>query len=73
MFNSEQHAAAVEWSRTFHQPDRILRGYEFYEFEPATALIREIRGYYAAAPNADNARNEIIGFDYKGRGYTILS
>jgi len=53
--NVEQFAAAVEWSRTFHQGDRILRGYEFYEFDPASILIREIRGYFAAAPNPDNA------------------
>jgi SnoaL-like protein len=69
----EQRAAAVEWSRTFHQSDRILRGYELYEFDPSSTLIREIRGYYAAAPNPDKARHEIAGFDYEGRGYKILS
>jgi hypothetical protein len=69
----EQCAAAVEWSRTFHQPDRILRGYEFYEFDPASLLIREIRGYYAAAPKSDIARHEMLGFDYPGRGYKSLS
>lgn len=69
----EQWAAAVEWSRIFHQSDRILRGYELYEFDPASKLIREIRGYYAAAPNADKARREIVGFDYEDRGYKTLS
>jgi hypothetical protein len=71
--NVDQCAAAVEWSRTFHQSDRILRGYEFYEFDPASILIREIRGYYAAAPNPDKARQEIVEFDYAGRGYKTLS
>jgi hypothetical protein len=69
----EQCAAGVEWSRTFHQPDRILRGYEFYEFDPVSFLIREIRGYYAAAPNSASARHEIVGFDYEGRGYKTLT
>ena len=71
--NVEQCAAGVEWSRTFQQGDRILRGYEFCEFDPATMLIREIRGYYAAAPHQDVARHELVGFDYSGRGYKSLS
>ena len=65
----EQCAAGVEWSRTFEQHDRILRGYEFCEFDPASMLIREIRGYYAAAPHQNVARHELLGFDYPGRGY----
>jgi methyltransferase len=67
--NAEQCVAAVEWSRTYHQSDRILRGFEFYEFDPASMLIREIRGYYAAPPNSEKARHEIVDFDYRGRGY----
>ena len=69
----EQCAAGVEWSRTFQQDDRILRGYEFCEFDPATMLIREIRGYYAAAPHQNIARHELVGFDYAGRGYGNVS
>lgn len=71
--NVEQSAAAVEWSRTLHESDRILRGCEIYEFDRASILVREIRGYYAAAPNHDRARNELVGFDYAGRGYKDLS
>jgi methyltransferase len=71
--NVEQCAAGVEWSRTFQQDDRILRGYEFCEFDPASMLIREIRGYYAAPPHQDIARHELVGFDYAGRGYTYAS
>jgi len=69
----EQCAAGVEWSRTFQQDDRVLRGYEYCEFDPASMLIREIRGYYAAAPHQNIARHELVGFDYAGRGYTTLS
>ncbi len=71
--NVEQCAAGVEWSRTFQQDDRILRGFEFCDFDPATMLIREIRGYYAAAPHQDVVRHELVGFDYSGRGYKNLS
>jgi methyltransferase len=71
--NVEQHAAAVEWSRTFAEKNRIVRGYEFYEFDPDTLLIREIRGYFAAPFNAEQARSELVDFDYAGRGYKTLS
>jgi hypothetical protein len=60
-------------NKTFRQSDRILRGYEFYEFDPASMLIRDIRGYYAAAPHPDQATHEMVGFDYEGRGYKTLS
>lgn len=68
-----QNAAAVEWTRFFRQSDRIHRGFEFYVFEPGTVRIREIRGYYAAAFNPAMARQELVGFDYGGRGYPTLS
>lgn len=71
--NAEQCAATVEWLKTSHQSDRIVRGYEFYEFDPASILIREIRGYFAAAPNPDNTRHELVGFDNAGWGYKTLS
>ena len=70
--NVEQYTAAVEWSKTYHQSDRILRGYEFYEFDPASILIREVRGYFAAGPNPEKTRHELVGFDYAGRGYKTL-
>lgn len=69
---SEQCAAAVEWSRTFPESDRILRGYEFYEFDTASILIREVRGYFPAGPNPEKARHELVGFDYAARGYKTL-
>jgi len=71
--NVEHHSAAVEWSRTFNEKDRILREYEFYKFDPDALLIREIRGYYAAPLNAEQARHELVGFDYAGRGYKTLT
>jgi hypothetical protein len=70
--NVDQCAAGVEWSRTFQQGDRILRGFEFCEFDSVSILIREIRGYYAAAPHPEVAKHELVRFDYSSRGYKIL-
>lgn len=68
----EQCAAGVEWSRTLQQSNSILRGFEYCAFDPVSMLIREIRGYYAAAPHQDVARHELVGFDYAGHGYRTL-
>lgn len=65
-------AAGVEWSRTFQHSDQILRGFESCEFEPASCLIREIRGYYAAPPHRALARHELLGFNYADRDYKTI-
>jgi hypothetical protein len=63
---------AVEWTRRFSQPDKRLRGLELYEFDTATGLVREIRGYFAAARDFEKGRLELIDFDYAGRGYSTI-
>jgi SnoaL-like domain len=63
--------AVMEWThfKSFH--GTILRGDEWYEFDPASGLIREIRAYYAS-PQADGLKRlELGGFDYAGRGYPL--
>jgi hypothetical protein len=65
----ECNSAALEWSKIYRDPNRILRGLEFYVFDPAKVLIKEIRGYYATPPRPELARHELIEFDYAGRGY----
>jgi hypothetical protein len=40
-------------------------------FDEATGLIREIRAYYAAPANTNAKINELVGFDYEGRGYNL--
>ena len=69
----EQNAAVLEWSRFFRQRDRILRGAEWYVFDSETLRIREIRPYIAGSPSREVARQELMGFDYAGRGYPTLS
>ena len=47
----------------------ILRGLELYEFERDTVRILEVRPYTAAPVDFALARQELLDFDYAGRGY----
>jgi hypothetical protein len=49
------------------------RGAEWYEFDPGTGLITEIRAYLASPPAAGATRLELEGFPYAERGYTTDS
>lgn len=60
-------AAALEWTR-FDLDGRVVRGVDWFVFEPQTINIREVRPY-AAAFRTDLARQELQDFDYAGRGY----
>jgi methyltransferase len=54
----------------FDGAGRIFRGVEWYDFEPGSLLIREIRPYFAAR-SRDAVREELEDFDYAGRGYPM--
>lgn len=45
------------------------RGDEWYVFDCATGLIKEIRAYYAAPAVKNVPIGELVDFDYAGRGY----
>jgi len=64
-----RHEAVMEWSHFKTKQGTVLRGIEWYEFDPASGLIREIRAYYASPQAPDLQRLELGGFDYDGRGY----
>jgi len=49
----------------------VLRGDEWYEFDPETGLIEEIRAYYASPQDPSLDRLELEGFDYEERGYPV--
>jgi hypothetical protein len=51
----------------------LARGAEWYEFDPGTGLITEIRAYLAAPLAAGASRLELEGFPYAERGYTMDS
>ncbi len=51
----------------------VRRGVEWYVFEPQTCRICEIRGYTAAPLDSEMVRQELLDFDYTGRGYPTTS
>jgi methyltransferase len=61
-------AAALEWTR-FDRNGWVLRGVDWFIFEPQTVRIREIRPYFAVSPRPDLMRQEMQDFDYAGRSY----
>jgi hypothetical protein len=63
--------AVAEW--TVQRTGLTLRGAEWYEFDPATGLITEIRAYLASPPASGASRLELEGFPYADRGYTTGS
>ena len=61
--------AVIEWSHFKTRQRKLLRGDEWYIFDPHSGLIREIRAYYASPQDPSLERLELGGFDYNGRGY----
>jgi hypothetical protein len=61
--------AVLEWSN--FTAGGLVRGTEWIAFDPASGLIREVRAYLAAPPAQGQARLELGGFDYAGRGYPL--
>lgn len=71
MTDPENHRAAMEWSHFKTYDGTVLRGDEWYEFDPETGLIEEIRAYYASPQSPELDRLELEGFDYEERGYPV--
>lgn len=81
LISRDSDEAVVEWTHWKRKSGSALRGDEWYVFDPASGLIREIRAYYAAPavkdarelPLAANGQRmgELVGFDYAGRGYHL--
>ena len=80
LISPDTHEAVIEWTHWKRKSATAQRGDEWYVFDPASGLIREIRAYYAAPAVRDTAAlpqvrgtymGELVGFDYAGRGYHI--
>lgn len=67
----DANVAVAEWTHYKVKQGRALRGDEWYEFDPASGLISEIRAYYASPQAPELARLELAEFDYAGRGYSL--
>lgn len=61
--------AVMEWTHFKTKSNMILRGIEWYEFDPESGLISEIRAYYASPQAPGTDRLELGGFDYDARQY----
>jgi methyltransferase len=62
-------AAALEWTMFNRKDGRILRGVDWFVFEPQSLCISEIRAYSAAPPHPDIVHQELQDFDYTAKGY----
>lgn len=69
--DTRTHEAVIEWTHYKTAEGTILRGDEWYIFEPESGLISEIRAYYAAAQHPGVKVTELEDFDYAGRGYHL--
>ena len=69
IIDAGRYAGAIEWTSFVRQHDSIIRGVDWFLFEPQTFRIREIRSYTAAQIQPDKNRLELGDFDYAGRGY----
>jgi hypothetical protein len=63
--------AVIEWTHFKTFQGTVLRGDEWYVFDPNTGLITEIRAYYASPQDPALEKLELGGFDYGGRGYAL--
>jgi len=80
LVSPDTHEAVIEWTHWKRKSNTAQRGDEWYVFDPASGLIREIRAYYAAPAVRDPAAlpqvrgtymGELVGFDYAGRDYHL--
>lgn len=67
--SADSDEAVIEWTHWKRNQGTVLRGDEWYIFRDG--LITEIRAYYAAPAERAAPINELVGFDYAGRGYAI--
>lgn len=63
---------AIEWTMTWRAPDsgekRLDRGTEWFQMRDGK--IAEVRAYHHGGKK--NPQGDLLGFDHKGRGYTML-
>jgi len=64
--------AAIEWTMTWRDPKsgerRLDRGTEWFLFRDGK--IAEVRAYHHGGPK--NPSGDLLGFDHRGRGHTML-
>jgi len=73
LVGADSNEAVAEWTHWKRKLGTAQRGDEWYVFDAASGLIREIRAYYAAPAVQDAKLGELVAFDYAGRGYALQS
>lgn len=71
LVSRDSNEAVIEWTHWKRKCNTAQRGDEWYVFDDATGLIREIRAYYAAPAAQDVPIGELVDFDYAGRNYHL--
>jgi uncharacterized protein (DUF1330 family)/ketosteroid isomerase-like protein len=67
----ESRQAVIEWTHFKTKDGKVLRGDEWYVFDAAAGLIKEIRAYYASPQDPSLDRLELGGYDYARLGYAL--
>jgi hypothetical protein len=70
LVDADRRAGVLEWTQ-FVKEGRVLRGVDWFVFEPGSFRIQEIGAYGAAPIQRDLVRQELQDFDYAGRGYPV--
>jgi methyltransferase len=72
LIDVDRYVVALEWTMFLQKPAALVRrGLEWYSFDSQTWRIQEIRGYTAAPLDSGTERQELMDFDYAGRGYPM--
>lgn len=71
LISHDKPEAMIEWTHWKNKSGTALRGAEWYIFEDGK--IKEIRAYYASPADKGTPINELVDFDYQGRGYHLKS
>ena len=71
LIDHDRPEAMIEWTHWKTRSGTALRGAEWYVFD--AGRIKEIRAYYASPADKSTAINELVDFDYAGRGYHLKS
>ena len=71
LISHDKPEAMIEWTHWKNQSGTALRGAEWYIFKDGK--IQDIRAYYASPADKEVPINELMDFDYAGRGYHLKS
>jgi len=68
----ERHASILEWTAFNRDRDKLVRGVDWFDFDPQTLRIAAVRSFVATVSNPEAQCVEQQDFDYAGRGYPTL-